>query len=143
MKKLFWKSALPLTIIPMIAISSCSSTPSEINDLLNDLQDTLAKQTHNMENQAKEEARISAASIVNDVKNIPSNIVNASIFSNYPWNQIPGDNLVTQLEPLAANWEGTKVFLTVRIAYSYNNDLNKKHYSDSKQLTVEFYVSAK
>ncbi len=143
MKKLFWKAALPLTIIPMIAISSCSSTPSEINDLLNDLQDTLAKQTYNSESKAKEEARISAASIVNNANNIPGNIVNASIFSNYPWNQIPGDNLVTQLEPLAANWEGTKVFLTVRIAYSYNNDLNKKHYSDSKKLTVEFYVSAK
>ncbi len=129
--------------LPIVVFTSCSSTPSEINDILNSLQDTLANVTYSDEILAKQKSNEAAASIVDDKNNISSNIINASIFSQYPWNQMLGKNFVTQLQPISAKSEGTTVILRVRIAYFYNNDLNTEYYSDYKNLIVQFYIPAK
>ncbi len=143
MKKLHLVTALPLVMIPITVISSCSSTPSEIGNMLNLLQDTLAIETYPDENLAKTQALRAASSIIDGEDNIDNNIINASIFSEYPWNQIPGENFVTQLQAVSAKSEGTKVLLKVRIAYYYSGNLNAKYYSDYKELIVQFHVPGK
>jgi hypothetical protein len=128
----------------MITVSSCSSSmPGGIIDLLNTLQDTLAKKTYSNEDLAKKHAREFASSISSNENNISNNIINASIFSRYIWNQVPGEQFLTQLQPISARNEGTKVLLTVRIAYYYNDNLDIQYFSDSKELMIQFYIPQK
>lgn len=141
MKKLHLTSIVSLASLPIMAISSCAATSeNEVNLFLNSLLDSFAKQTYQNEDEARRIALECSLSIINSKESIPNNIVNASIFSKYPYTQQIRENLIMQIEPLSAKTDGTKIILTIRVAYSYNENLNVKHYSENKNLVIEFFA---
>ncbi|MGL5732704.1 MAG: hypothetical protein ACRCXE_01365 [Metamycoplasmataceae bacterium] len=141
-KILKWSSFVTLTSLPMIAFSSCSSTNNtniEVETFLDSLTDSFALDTFSSKVVAEDTARQYSLSIRYGEEYIPNNNANASIFTTYPFSQQISDDLVMQLQALSAKQNDTTIILTVRVEYAFNDSHTIKHYSEEKDLIIEFY----
>ncbi|MGL5592019.1 MAG: hypothetical protein ACRDCJ_01525 [Metamycoplasmataceae bacterium] len=137
-----WANLVTLTSLPLVVLSSCSNTDNtniEVENFLNSLVDSFARETFSSKVVAEDKAKQYSLSIRSGEEYISNNNANASIFTTYPFNQQISNELVWQLQALSAKQNNTTIILTVRVEYAFNDSHTIKHYSNTKDLIIEFY----